>query len=440
MMKKLSFIAILLALLVPMAISAQQVQLTSLWHVDASAAGYAEDQGIRATFAQNNPDINITYEELYNVPYQDKLTAYIAAGTLPDIMFLWPTTRSGSGIIQAKHLAKDLAQLLGKDFLANFNPTAIDPKLQAGKYLAELPEAITYTTVMYTNTKMLSDLGIALPKTYADLKAMTPKLRVKGLQTVLMANGGGSEWTFQSCLFSTIVGRLLGDSWVDSTIAGKTKFTDPEFVNALKFVQTMYTDHVIDWSNTQVNYGEDIGLFAGGKAAFYIQGDWRQGNFLVDKSTGVGLIAADKQATDFAFLNFPTIPGEKYASAVSAILGTGYAVSAAIPAGSDKEKAAVRFMKYLYSPEVQRIRLETGAYIPTLKGVTSDKLQPFTLAMPKYYASIPRISYVLDGVLDAAVANAINTGLLQIGLGAKTPTQVAADIQKELDAWKAKNP
>ena len=48
---------------------------------------------------------------------------------------------------------------------------------QSSKQLSELPQSFTYTTVMYTNKKLLSDNGFALPKTYADMKAMVVKLR-----------------------------------------------------------------------------------------------------------------------------------------------------------------------------------------------------------------------------------------------------------------------
>ena len=188
----------------------------------------------------------------------------------------------------------------------------------------------------------------------------------------------------------------------------------------------------------QLGYGDGPTLFATGKAAFIIDGDWRQGFYITDKSTGNALIAPDKQKSDFAFINFPAIPGEKFPGVVSAIQGVGLGISGSIPKGSDVEKAAVRLLKYYYSPEVQQIKLETGAFIPSLKGVTSDKLDPFTQMMPKYYASINKISYVLDGVLDPGVCNNyVNKGLQDIGLGNKTPAQVAAETEKAMAAWRA---
>jgi len=352
------------------------------------------------------------------------------------VFYLWPSRRDSSALIHDQKLAKDLKPLLGADFLKDFVAPALDVNQQSSKQLSELPQSFTYTSVMYTNTKLLSDLGIALPKTYADLKAMVIKLKVKNIQTVLLPDG--DQWPAQSCLFALISGRLLGDSWIDQVIAGKVKFTDAGFVNALKFWQTMFTDGVISWTNIQEPYGDGPGLFAGGKAAFFIDGDWRQGAFLTDPSTGKALIDPAKQPTDFAFLAFPAIPGEKNPGVVSAIAGVGLGISAALPAGSDKEKAAVRLLKYYYSPEVMTLNWESGAFTPSRKGLTSDKLEPFSTMMPKYYASIAKTSYVLDGVLEPEVFNTLNAGLQSIGIGAKTPAQVAAEMQKAQDTVLAK--
>jgi raffinose/stachyose/melibiose transport system substrate-binding protein len=430
-MRKLLFIALALAL-VAASLGAQKIPLTFLWYQDATSAGWSTDVAIWQKFKDTNPDIDLQQEILFTEAYHNKLSAYIAAGTLPDVFYLWPSRRSSSATIHDQKLAKDLAPLLGADFLKDFVAPALDVKQQSSMQLSELPQSFTYTTVMYTNKKLLTDNGLALPKTYADMKAMVVKLRVKGIQTLILPDGDG--WPAQSCLFSTITGRMLGDAWVDSVKVGKAKFTDTAFVNALKFWQQMFTDGVMSWTNVQMPYGDGPGLFANGKAAFFIDGDWRQGAYLIDKSTGKALIDPAKQATDFAFLNFPAIPGEKNPGVVSAIAGTGLGISAKLAAGSDKEKAAVRLLKYYYGPEVSLQNYEAGAFIPSRKGVVSEKLEPFTKMMPLYYASILKTCYVIDGVIEPDVFNILNAGLQAIGLGAKTPAQVAAEMQKAQDA------
>ena len=412
------------------AAESEKVTLNVLNYIEATAPGYAEDQAVWQTFMDQNPDIILVKEELSNEPFHQKVSAYIAGGTLPDVMYMYPSGRSTS--LHEKKLVKDLAPLLGPEFLANFVPAAIDPSGQSAKYLAELPQSITYTTVMFANTKLLDELGLALPKTYEDLKAMVPKLKAKGIQTVLMANK--DDWVMQSCLFSTITGRMLGDSWIDAVKSGQAKFTDPAFVEALRFVETLYKDGVISPNTIQVSYGEAPALFAAGKAAFLIDGDWRQNAFITDTSSNTALISPEAQEKDFTFMNFPAIPGEKNPGVVSAILGCGYGISAAIPAGSAKEAAAVKLIKYLYSTDVQRTYLEMGRYISSRTDVKSDKLEPFIRKMSEYYGTIEKTSYVLDGILEPSVYTPLNSGLQEIGLGTKTPEQVALSVQKAMDA------
>ena len=412
---------------------AQKTTLRVLDYLDATAPGYAEIQAVWQKFMDENPDIEIVKEDLSNEPFHQKLAAYVAAGTVPDVMYMYPSGRST--ILHEQRLVKDLQPLLGKEYLSAFIPAVLDPAGQKGKYLAELPQSICYSTVVFANTKLLSSLKLKVPKTYRELKAMVPKLKAKGIRPVLMANK--DDWVMQSCLFSTIVGRMLGDEWIDKAIEGKVKFTDPEFVAALKFVETMYKDGVISRDTIQISYGEAPALFAAGKAAFFIDGDWRQNAFLTNPESKTALIDPKRQATDFQFVNFPAIPGEKNRGTVSAILGCGYGISASIPAGSAKEKAAVRLVKYLYSPEVQRTYLELGKYITSRKDVTSDKLEPFTPMMKKYYASTSKTCYVLDGALDTSVYTPLNIGLQEIGLGTKTPEEVARSVQAAMDAWRA---
>lgn len=402
-------------------------------YADATTAGYEELEALWKKFDDNEPSITLEKENLSNEPFHQKLAAYVAAGTLPDIIYMYPGGRSAA--IHQQHLLKDLKPLLGEDFLSHFLPAVTDPKEQAGQYLAMLPESICYSSVMFVNEKLLKDNGFDVPTTYEQLKAMVPKLKAKGIQTVLMANK--DDWVMQSCLYSTIAGRFVGTDWFSKVLKGEVKFTDPEFVDSLRFVDALYKDGVISRDTIQLSYGEVPGLFAAGKAAILIDGDWRQNAFLTDKDSGEALISPAKQESDIVLAPFPTIPGERYAGVVSSTLGCGYGISASIPAGSAKEQAAVKLLKYFYSAEVQRTYLEIGRFITSRLDVVSDKLEPLTIKMKDYYASIPETCYVLDSVLEPDIYTVINKVLQEIGLGVKTPEQAAAEIQDAADVWMA---
>lgn len=431
-MKRAIFALIAIALVLGGVFAQEKVMLNVMNYQQADQAGYQEDVAIWKKFQADNPDITLNMEVLFNEPYHQKLQAYAAAGTLPDVFYVWPGARSA--VIHEKKLAKDLAKVLGADFLKDFSAAATNPDNQLGKYLVELPQSFTYTSVMYVNKKLLADNGFALPKTYDDLKKMVPKLKAKGINVAMLPDKDG--WPMQSCLFSTVVGRMAGDAFIDSIKAGKAKFTDKPFVSALDVISNLYKDGIMAREDNQVGYGEAPGLFVSGKAAIYIDGDWRAGAYITDKASGKALISPAAQESDFALLPFVAIPGEKNPGVLSAVAGTGWAISNSLPSGSAKEKAAIRLIKYLYSNDVQAIRFSTGAYVPTRKNVKAS-VEPLVAKVPVFYADNAKTCYVIDGEFDPAVYNVINNGLIDIGLGTSTPEKVAADVQKAYETWKA---
>lgn len=405
------------------------IVLRVLNYLDAtSPAAYREITEVWEAFEKANPDIKIEREDLFNEPFHQKTEAYVAAGQLPDVVYMWPGGRSS--VLHAKHLVKDLTPFLG-EMRKEFSEAALVP--QAGGYLAEIPIGVTATHVLYVNGKMLHDMGLSVPKTYEDLKAMVPKLKAAGKDVILM--GAQDDWVMQSCLFSMIVGRLCGDKYIDNVLAGKAKFTDEPFVKALKFYQSLYTDGILSRKVLQTPYNEVNALFASGKAPFMIDGDWKVSNFLTDPTTGKALIPPAEQK-NFVMTVFPEIPGEINHKTTSSLPSAGFGMNANIPAGSEKEKAAWKLIMWLTSPEVQKIRLETGAAFPSRKDVTSDKLEPLAQERARFYGQFGG-TYVLDNALHAQVYGPLNIGLQEIGLGISTPEQVAAKVQKAFESWKA---
>jgi len=411
--------------------SEEKVTLKVLNYYDTTEPGYEKERQVWQDFRDENPNIELVTEDLCNEAFHQKVSAYIASGNLPDVMYMYPSGRSMA--IHENKLVKDLKPLLGEEFLSNFVPTALNTKTQGAGYLAELPQSICYTTVVYTNKGLLESLGLKIPTTYEELKAMVPTLKAHGIQTVLMANK--DDWVMQSCLFSTIAGRYVGTKWFDDVKMGKVKFTDPEFIEALDMLKTMYDDGVISRNTIQLAYGEAPGLFASGKAAFFVDGDWKESAFLTNQTTGESLISPEKQKTDLALIEFPALPGENYPGTVSTTLGCGFGISSSIPAGSAKEEAAVKLLKYLYSSEIQQQYLELGRYVPTRKDVSTENVEPIVKKMMGYYAQSDSSCYVLDSALDPSVYTVLNKVLQEIGLGSKTPEQAAAEIQKAMDKY-----
>jgi len=446
MRSKLRSISILLMVLIAFSVlvgcpqkKEEKVTLRVLYYLEATAPNAIADANLWFdTFEKNNPKIKIDRENLFDEPFHDKTRAYAAAGNLPDVLYVWPSGRSD--YLHDQKLLKDLTPFINKDNLKSFFlPMTMDPSQQQAGYMAMIPQSITATHAFFINMEVLNDCGLQPAKTYAELKSQIPVLKAKGYETVIIP--AQSDWVMQSCLFSMVAGRFCGEGWEKKIHAGQAKFTDPDFVAALNFVKSLYDDGVIQRSAVGIEYGEGPGLFANKKSAYYIDGDWRTGAFITDSSTGQALISPERQS-NIKIGVFPDIETAKLNSSSSVILGVGYGMSSAIPAGSAKEAAAWELVKWMTGKEVSQLRTEHGG-TPTPSRTDLDfnamKLEPMQKTIANIGNEFKTATVVIDGVFPSEAYNPINIGLIEIAMGKRTPAQVAADVQRAFDTWKSSN-
>lgn len=419
--------------------SEEIIELRVLNYWDMSASGAMEELDVVwKAFEDEHPNIKINREDEFNEPYHNSIEAYAAAGTLPDVMFCWPSGRSTT--LHTQKLLKDLSPLVARDGLDQlYIPLALDPSAQAGGYLAMLTHGVTATNMFVINMEVLNEVGLEPAKTYSELVAQVPVLRAAGYETVLMPNK--DTWVMQSCLFSLVIGRFMGEDWDQRILSGETDFNDPDFIAALEFIKKMYDDGVLLQSSLALDYGEAPGQFATNKAAYYIDGDWRVGAFITDATTGEALIDPSRQ-DNFKITVFPEIdlPGVKFNRSNSAVLATGWGMNANLEDGSAKLEAAWTLVKWLSGKEVQTFKLRTGG-IATPSRVDIDyssmSLEPLQVALANLGNEYDTATVVVDGVFEGPVYTPLNDGLQALGLGIQTPEQVAQNTQAAFEAWKA---
>jgi len=411
--------------------------LRVLYYLDAASPNAVADANRWfSDFERMHPNVRIERENLFDEPYHDKLRAYMAAGDLPDVMYVWPSGRSD--YLHNQRALKDLSWFIERDNLAQYYiPMTMDPSQQQAGYMAMIPQGITTTHAFFTNMEVLNAVGLQPARTYSELVAQVPVLRAAGYQTILIP--AQSEWVMQSCLFSMVAARFCGADWHTRILNGQARFTDANFVAALNFIRQMYADGVIDRSAVGVDYGDGPGMFAANQGAYYIDGDWRGGAFTTDSSTGQALISPARQ-NNIRVGVFPDIdlPGVVLNSSSSVILGVGYAMRADIPIGSEKERLAWELIKFMTGREVSQRRTATGG-TPTPSRVDLNfpamNLEPILNNIGNMGNTFTTATVVIDGVFASEVFEPINTGLIQLALGTQTAAQVAQNVQNAYDAW-----
>ena len=418
MLKKL-FYLIIVALVFVSTISVcvfsqeKEVELTMLNYLDITSPEAAAWDATVAAFNAKYPNITLKIENSFGDAYHQKLAALAAAGDLPDVIYLWPGGRSAE--IYRNELTEDLYPFLGPD-KDKFVPTAVAPQWDGKLY--ELPIGITATHVMYVNTKLLSDLGLTIPKTYDELVAMVPKIKEAGLYPILMPNK--ASWVMQSCLFSALVGRICGQEWIDKAIAGEASFTDQEFVDSLALVKDMYDTGLLPPQSIQLEYGDGPNLFATGRSPFMIDGDWRVG--------AVAPLLTKEAQENFELAVFPDIAGQKGTSgSASGQPGSGFGMKKGL--SEEKADAAWKWIYFFAGPKASEIRLIEQGMIPTyIMDLSAYDIPPLAVKRGAFYPEHSGTD-VLDNVIAGEPINILNIGLQELALGNTTPEKLAADIE-----------
>ena len=373
------------------------------------------------TFYASQPDIKLDIEYGFDEPYHDKLQAMAVAGQLPDIMFLWPLKRTG--MVTGSGQIKDLTPWT-KGHENEFVEGALTPQgSKPTNKVYELPEQMTATHVMFTNNKLLDNLGLSFPKTMDDLLAQGDKIRGAGLIPIAMANKAG--WQMQSCFLSTLTERAGGMKWYRNAVDGNgASFTDPEFIQALSVIDTLAKNEMFSPGLNQTGYGQGVTDFANEQAVYHIDGGWRANAYVIS------LTAEQKEYVSLE--TFPDIPNQKGQSGSTAVVvGTGYGMNEKL-AGAQAD-AAWDWIWYYSGPVGSAIRQGFGA-IPAYKLPIPANIDPMIKKLIKFWEGRPS-GYVIDAVLDGEGMGVLQPALQEMILGAKTPQQVA----EEYETWVAEN-
>ncbi|ADK81243.1 ABC transporter substrate-binding protein [Sediminispirochaeta smaragdinae] len=371
-------------------------------------------QALVEAFNKEYPNIKINFEFGYGEAYHTKLQTLAASGQLPDMMVVYPGKRTAY-ITSEGHVQDLRPWFSGHE--SEFASIALKPQGPNGE-MWEIPEDISVTSIMYTNNKLLKELGLAFPKTLDELIAQGETIRKAGLIPISMANK--DAWPMQSCLASMLAERTGGMEWFDKAVKGDgAGFDDDVFVHALEIINLLHEKEMFSPGINQLAYMQGLDDFVNERAVYFIDGGWMVNNMVGELS--------DEQKEYMSLESFPDIPNQKGESgSASGVAGTGFGMNSDL--SGEKAEAAWKWIWFYSGPEGSAIRQRFGR-LPAYTLKAPDDVDPMIKKLINYVGSIP-MGYVLDSVVGAEGIGIFNNDLQEMMFGLTTPKDVASKLEE----------
>jgi alpha-glucoside transport system substrate-binding protein len=311
-------------------------------------------QAVIDAFHQKNPKVNVKVEQVPFDQTQALLTQQFAAGSPPDVAVALP------GIVRT---------FADQDLLLNLD-SQWDAWIKDGAYtdalrqIASGPDGKAYAVyfkgnvnaLVWYSPKQLKQLGIGVPKTWAEFTAAMDKAKAEGVAP--LAVGGKDGWPLTQWTDPVIL-RVAGAQAFNDLARGKIGWDDPRIVKSFQVLGDLIGKY---FPSQALGTGFIDATCAGakGKALFDNQGAFL--NLIIPAECDKSL----KPGEDFTFFLMP-----KY----DASMPEAQFVSGDLFVGAKDTKnkpATLALLDYLASADAQEIWAKRGGYIAPNAKVPAD--------------------------------------------------------------------
>ena len=359
--------------------SANSIEVLSLW------GGSEKDAFLKVTEAFTKATgIKVDYTSARD--FIPEIRTRLAAGNPPEIGIL---PRPGYITTLAKQGAlKQLSTLGLSNAYMKGNYSAGWLKLgSSGGKLYGVPAKANSKSVIWYKPDSFKKYHFKIPKTWAQLLAITKKYKAKGLTPWAVGAGPSqSQWTLTDW-FENIYARTAGPAKYQALFTGKLKFTDPSVANAARImtqiINNKYVLNGVQGVLGQSFVGSITDVFGTSpKAQLFFEGGF-VGGIALSKDVNPSL----KPGVSINSFPWPTIK----ASLDHPVVG------AADFAAAFKDNADVRaFLKYISTGAAGSIWVSTGAVTSPNKKVPA-KSYPSILARGEAKQLATAKTFLFDG-------------------------------------------
>jgi raffinose/stachyose/melibiose transport system substrate-binding protein len=297
--------------------------------------------------------------------------------------------------------------------LANFPDTALAAEtLRSDNKVYAVPFA-TQTMLIVYNKKLFKDAGVNPPQTWDELVALCQALKAKNINP--FSNGTATAWQNET-IVGALLSSMLGKSFEDDIVAGKANFTDPRFVNALSKLKDISQYFAPNF--TGVDYASAQQLFVAGRSAMFAGGSFEVANFKTQNPT----------------LDLGVFPSPVAKAGDQHLIARYYDGGYAVNAKSEKKDAALKFVRFLATPEYGTTFTNALKNLSPIKGIKIE--DPITQDVAKLAEnSMSYLMLVRFRYQEPSGSVLLQSNVQKMLAGQQTPEQAAAEINKGIATY-----
>lgn len=249
--------------------------------------------------AQANKALPLKTQSIGTENVIQKITLLASQDALPPAFTAGTSMIRPDGDLGRKHLVLDYQQSLKKlGKWDDINPAAANTVQQIYGGMYSLPYQYNIEGIFY-NKAIFAKYGIAEPKTWDEFVSALEKL--KQHDVIPITEGGADGWPLGR-LLGMYIFRKLGPEAMKDVVSGKTKFTDPGYVEAAAAVAALAEKGYFGPGLLSRSQDAAEAQFLTGKAAMIYDGSWLLAGINDDKQDKIG-------AENIGLMPFPTVPG-----------------------------------------------------------------------------------------------------------------------------------
>ncbi|MZQ85354.1 extracellular solute-binding protein [Paenibacillus sp. 5J-6] len=221
-------------------------------------------KGVVAAFEKKYPNIHVEQETRPGgIEGDNIIKTRLATGDMSDV-FVY---NSGS-LMQALNPEQNLLDLTNEPFQANIIDSYKPTVSSKGKIYAG-PIGSTMAGGWFYNKKIYADLGLSVPKTWAELMANSEKIKAAGITPVI--GSYKDDWTTQIVVLADYYNvQAANPKFADDYTANKAKFsTDPAAFRSFEKLEEIAKKGYLNKDFLATTYDSGMKMLAEGKGAQY---------------------------------------------------------------------------------------------------------------------------------------------------------------------------